>query len=777
MFLNNQSCIGLLRGLFISVLFLAGCGGGSTDVAGIEGTGQPGLSKTSVGTITSTGDFTVNGVQYDVSQAAITVDGVEASVDMLSKGQVVVINGPVDEGGAGIAENISFMTNVLGPIGLIDEEFSFTQVLGQLISVDQNTVFEGVSSLFELGVNDIIQVSGYVSSNNQIVASHIKKLQNQDEFVVTGLVSELDVDQMTFRLEGVTVDYSELPLPPLLSEGILVEVKGSLVEDNGELVFLAGSVQEIIIELGNSGDKLQLQGLITRFESPSDFDVSKVPARLSEGVQFFGGHIDNLEVDVRIIVDGVFDDNGVLVIDRIDFFSGIFRHVDKNHPDASDDNPGTRELPWKTIQRAVSTAFPGDTIIVYEGVYKEIGGENDTNFRDVNEGIGIKTSGQLGRPITLRAARGQSVIIDQDYEAQCMTLYGVSYILIKGFEMRECYAKAVEVNYRNADYSESVATNIRIEDNHIHHIDGMEYRTGAISFDGVGNSQIKNNLIHDIYNNGEISQSFGGDGTIGITMHDVYNNIIVNNEIHTVAMAVYHNYPNETIRAGSSIKNNIFHDLAYGIFYRVFNQKGFVNESVSNNIFYNIYKISPFSDGIGTACIQTSVHLLDGSLPSRGLTINNNIFHKCYLEFYGYKDITIKNNIFYQVNKAIDNSPTHVWNIRSGNAFDDDQKASIVYSDYNFFSDLPSFLLNRYHNEEVREFLGLSSWQAATSDVVGLEFNNPDINSTSANPAFIDVISRDYRLLPGSPAAVAGENGKPVGPYVDESDVIGYKKK
>ena len=47
-------------------------------------------------------------------------------------------------------------------------------------------------------------------------------------------------------------------------------------------------------------------------------------------------------------------------------------HVAQRHPQASDDNPGTAEAPFKTMARgAVAAVQPGDTIIVDTGVYRE----------------------------------------------------------------------------------------------------------------------------------------------------------------------------------------------------------------------------------------------------------------------------------------------------------------------------------------------------------------------------------------------------------------------
>jgi len=66
--------------------------------------------------------------------------------------------------------------------------------------------------------------------------------------------------------------------------------------------------------------------------------------------------------------------------------------------DGDDLNPGTRELPFRTISRAAGIAGPGDTVTVHAGTYREWvnparGGESDSNR------------------ITYRAAEGEDVVI------------------------------------------------------------------------------------------------------------------------------------------------------------------------------------------------------------------------------------------------------------------------------------------------------------------------------------------------------------------------------
>jgi hypothetical protein len=72
-------------------------------------------------------------------------------------------------------------------------------------------------------------------------------------------------------------------------------------------------------------------------------------------------------------------------------------HVAQQHADASDDNPGTAEAPWKTISRAAETLEPGDTVMIYTGVYREH--------------VEPARGGTPGLPITYRAAEGEKVIV------------------------------------------------------------------------------------------------------------------------------------------------------------------------------------------------------------------------------------------------------------------------------------------------------------------------------------------------------------------------------
>lgn len=71
--------------------------------------------------------------------------------------------------------------------------------------------------------------------------------------------------------------------------------------------------------------------------------------------------------------------------------------VNQRHPQASDDNPGTPERPFKTIGRAATAVAAGDTVRIQTGVYRE--------------SVVVETSGTSDKPIRFEPAPGAQVVL------------------------------------------------------------------------------------------------------------------------------------------------------------------------------------------------------------------------------------------------------------------------------------------------------------------------------------------------------------------------------
>ncbi len=73
-------------------------------------------------------------------------------------------------------------------------------------------------------------------------------------------------------------------------------------------------------------------------------------------------------------------------------------HVASDHPQASDDNPGTAGLPFKSISKAASVLMPGEMVIIHQGTYRE-------TIRPAHGGSGPE------KMILYQAAEGEEVIV------------------------------------------------------------------------------------------------------------------------------------------------------------------------------------------------------------------------------------------------------------------------------------------------------------------------------------------------------------------------------
>lgn len=315
--------------LILGTATLAACGGGSDRVAGIDGGGSPAPVANDIvaqGRITGFGSVIVNGVRYDTSGATITIDDEPGTESDLAIGQVVVVTGTVNTAGTeGTATSVVFDDAVEGPIDAIDVANGTLTVLGQTVRVNADTSFEDdiePESLEGLSVGDIVEVSGYFDADGVIVATHIELEDAGSDFEVTGVAQNVDSAAMTFEINALVVDYSMAMLEDFPNgapeDGQRVEAKGSALGANGELLATEVEFEDDGFDL-DDGDDVEIEGLITRFASATDFDVNGLPVTTNGGTEYENGSSADLALNVRVEVEGEIDANGVLVADEIEF--------------------------------------------------------------------------------------------------------------------------------------------------------------------------------------------------------------------------------------------------------------------------------------------------------------------------------------------------------------------------------------------------------------------------------------------------------------------------
>jgi len=319
-----------------SLLVLAaasGCGGssGSSDAqtppppqtGGISGIGS------AIGPISTFGSVVVNGVHYDTSDSTFTIDGTSVTESDLKVGQVVVVQGTIsDDLASGIADTVTTDDNVTGPVDSIDLALSQLVVMGQLVLVNAETSFDdniSPASLEGLVAGDIVEVSGFFTSGGDTEATRIEKKPAGTQLEVHGIVSGQNATNFMFAINGLQVDYSSATLNDFpsnqISDGDFVEAKGNSIGVGGELVADIVELESTGIN-GNEGDHVEVEGLITRFVSETDFDVAGIPVTTNGATVFVGGVAADLGLNVKVEVEGELDASNVLVADKVDIRRG-----------------------------------------------------------------------------------------------------------------------------------------------------------------------------------------------------------------------------------------------------------------------------------------------------------------------------------------------------------------------------------------------------------------------------------------------------------------------
>jgi hypothetical protein len=315
---------------FLLALF-AGCGGGGSGDSLTPPpptpppTGGIGRNGVALGPISTFGSIVVNGVRYETDAATFLLDGVAGTQDDLKVGQIVSVKGTInDDGTTGTADEVTFDDSVKGPVESIDLALKQLVVLGQTVLISLDTSFDdsfSPASLEGVSVGQIVEVSGQFDANGNIVATRIEPKPGGTMFEVHGTVAGLNTTAQTFNLNALVVDYSSATLDNFaggqIAEGDFVEAKGMTLGGAGEL--LATKVElESLLPGAVDGDRIEVEGFITRFVSAQDFDVAGITVTTTGTTTYVGGVAADLGLNVKVEVDGDLNASGVIVATEVD---------------------------------------------------------------------------------------------------------------------------------------------------------------------------------------------------------------------------------------------------------------------------------------------------------------------------------------------------------------------------------------------------------------------------------------------------------------------------
>lgn len=384
-------------------------------------------------------------------------------------------------------------------------------------------------------------------------------------------------------------------------------------------------------------------------------------------------------------------------------------------PTGSDTNPGTLELPWKTVSKAANTLTAGQTAYVKAGTY--------------TGGVSVRNSGTAGNYITLMAYPGEQPILDgQGGSSTMMNLGGQSYIKISGFKMQNAYIGI-----------SGGKSNLIIENNYLYN-----FTNPGISLSFVSNALVKGNVA-DLC----CRTSWGECITFNNCEYiDIVNNEVKNGIVNTKGgegldvksskhMRVYGNVIHDIKKLGLYIDSydglnydiEVFNNLVYncldgGIVISSEQRNATEKIWVYNNIVYN-------SGYVGIAVVNWPTHN-DGTL-------------------YPINDILIENN-------TISNASAISIDAKNGTGFVIRNNALYNFSPI-VYPNRPPSLISENNISDVGTLSSLGT------------------NGLLADPLFVGVESRNYRLSATSPAIDMGKanniafdfdfNARPVGDKID----------
>jgi len=262
--------------MIVFALSVTGCSDSGDGGGGPAPAPATGFSK---GVITAKGSVTINGVKYDSSKPGIVkfenISGLND--DQLKVGMVVKIKGMIDDvTKTGTASKIEYADNLEGMVDAISAVNNTVTVLGQIVTVDNNTVLEGFTGLADgsLLVGDRVEVSGFPDTAGGILATRIeKKTGVAEDFEIKGTVSGLAAGTFTLTPPNsgtpLTVNFTGT-LPSGIANGSFVEVKVAATDFNSATNTITTTAAKIESEdelEADDHDRVEVEGFVTSVDS------------------------------------------------------------------------------------------------------------------------------------------------------------------------------------------------------------------------------------------------------------------------------------------------------------------------------------------------------------------------------------------------------------------------------------------------------------------------------------------------------------------------------
>ena len=286
-------------------------------IASGVGTGGTGLRAAYVhAAIAPAPGVVVNGVNFDPSQATITINGQnQRTPDELRPGMVAGINGFVNPGlQDGVASTILVRRVAMGRVLQVGSGGTGIRVAGIEVVPRTDAVIDGCT-LADIGYGTTIDVYGYSDGiSGSMNATRIECTGASDSTELHGVASAVTWDSMV--VDGVTVDITNAKFVGFTAPtaGDLVSVVGVMI---GQEIFATTVTSDEDNSGSSNGEDAEVEDAIGAVISPSVFVVDQFEIDATHAT-FSGGTASNLVVGRVVHVIGTVV-NGILIAQSVEF--------------------------------------------------------------------------------------------------------------------------------------------------------------------------------------------------------------------------------------------------------------------------------------------------------------------------------------------------------------------------------------------------------------------------------------------------------------------------
>jgi hypothetical protein len=307
----------------LAVAALAALTAGATQCSYRKHTFGSSATQTATGSITGFGSTFVGGTEFSTANATIRVDGASAAESALAPGQVAVVAGRPASGGATPgADTITVDAALVGAVDAVDAAAGTVTVLGTTVHFGADTSYgsgiDAAGTAPPLAVGDRIAVHGWSGAAGPVYATRVERAAASRDLQVAGRLTSLDAGAKTYATRGAVVDYSAATsVDAALAAGAVAVATGTTTNPDGSLRASVVSVRaDPTVANGDAGD---LEGLVTRYASATDFDVAGRTVSTGSTTTFVNGVAGDLAAGVRLVVHGTYDASAHLNASRVQF--------------------------------------------------------------------------------------------------------------------------------------------------------------------------------------------------------------------------------------------------------------------------------------------------------------------------------------------------------------------------------------------------------------------------------------------------------------------------